>query len=472
LPLERAIQVLTEFGLTNVQARVYIAAVQLRVASASQLSKLSKVRKEDVYRSLPNLESLGLVEKILSAPLKIRATPGDQALSILIKQEQKKTKDKLKALKTKKSEIIQNIKLATEMPILQEDQANFSLLCNRTLIWGKVSNIITNTRKELDLVYDKKKLAKAIFDLAKELKQAIQNGARLRIISDLQEYTESFQKTLAKQLSPDTSIEIRYIDSPINHFLISDFKEAMLATNTEGDLAEHPNLWTNNTSLIEILHRNFENLWHTAIEAKNIMVNASSSKAFELSNKVKPTNHAIFVYKSLEEKHRTLFNYLNAGLTNNEAVIYVASEETTMEIRAAMKKHGIDDVEKHEKTGALQILNYDKVYIINGKFNIETTINFFQKECYRALEKFSGFSAIGEMSCFFKNKMVADLLNYEKEISERPMHCGRAICAYNTKDLEKTTHAINIYIELLQAHGKAFLTGTNHTLNNFDVRTS
>lgn len=74
-PVEKAAEMLSDFGLTRNQAKVYIATAQLGLSSVGQISKLSKVRREDVYRVLPKLEKKGLIEKLLGTPTKIRATP-------------------------------------------------------------------------------------------------------------------------------------------------------------------------------------------------------------------------------------------------------------------------------------------------------------------------------------------------------------------------------------------------------------
>ncbi len=51
-------------GLTVNQAKVYLAILKLEKSSVSQIAKLSKVRREDVYRILPSLEILGLIERL------------------------------------------------------------------------------------------------------------------------------------------------------------------------------------------------------------------------------------------------------------------------------------------------------------------------------------------------------------------------------------------------------------------------
>jgi len=75
---------LSEYGITYNQAKVYVAAAKLVIASVSQISKKSNVSREEVYRLLPKLEKLGLIEKTIERPLRIKATNFRAALSILI----------------------------------------------------------------------------------------------------------------------------------------------------------------------------------------------------------------------------------------------------------------------------------------------------------------------------------------------------------------------------------------------------
>ena len=75
---------LETFGLSRNQAVIYLTAVRLGLASFNEISRNSKIRREEVYRSVPVLEKLGLVERVLGNPIKVRATPVEEALPILI----------------------------------------------------------------------------------------------------------------------------------------------------------------------------------------------------------------------------------------------------------------------------------------------------------------------------------------------------------------------------------------------------
>lgn len=54
--LEKNAEISSDFGLTDNQTKVCIAISKLKMASVSQVSKGSKVRREDFYRMLSKLE--------------------------------------------------------------------------------------------------------------------------------------------------------------------------------------------------------------------------------------------------------------------------------------------------------------------------------------------------------------------------------------------------------------------------------
>jgi len=106
--LEENAETLAEFGLTKTQAKVYLAVVRLGLATIGQISKNSHVRREEVYRVLPSLEEMGLAERVLGPPIKIRATPVEEALAAMIKRFRDETGRKVAALEAITVELLKN----------------------------------------------------------------------------------------------------------------------------------------------------------------------------------------------------------------------------------------------------------------------------------------------------------------------------------------------------------------------------
>ncbi len=466
--LEKNVEVLVGFGLTRNQAKAYMAIARLRLASVGQISKASKVRREDVYRILPKLETLGLVEKMLGKPTKIRATPVEEALSLLIKHEEAAARKRVSTMKDKKETFLKHFARVPKIEL--EEKANFALLSKRESIMGKMLTMIKKAESEFCIVFSRSQIMQFIHILSKELQKTIKKGVKIRIISDLPEYEDSLPRVLETSLSPGDSIELRYTDLRSSHYMIVDFKEALISTTTEGNMAENPCLWTNSDSLVGVFQGDFENLWHSSVSWKVIETTAVPEKMISYMEQLRPTNHLIFVYDSQEAKYNVLFNYLKIGLDKDQAGVYVASEEDPGQIRDAMKQFGIE-VEKYEKIGALNICRYEEIYISEGEFNMTTTLDSWNRLYSRALKNgFNGLRVAGETAWFFKRELIPELINYEKSLHKAMDIPMIAICSYNAKNLNKSKDPIYVYTELARAHSTVLFTGMDQRLGRMEIR--
>jgi sugar-specific transcriptional regulator TrmB len=266
LPSEKNVEIMTDFGLTGNQAKVYLAAARLRLASIGQISKVAKVRREDVYRILPKLEKMGLVERLLGKPTKIRATPVEEALSLLIKHEEDTARERVSALKAKTETFLKDFAHTSRLEL--EEKAHFALLSKRESIMSKMLTMVKNAEREFDIACSGRKIMPFVHTFAEHLKRIIKKGVKVRIISDLAGYEDTLPRVIKEQVSPGNSIDLRYADLPSSHYMIVDFKEALISTATEGNMGENPCLWTNSDSLTGVFQGDFENLWHNSVSWK------------------------------------------------------------------------------------------------------------------------------------------------------------------------------------------------------------
>jgi hypothetical protein len=182
------------------------------------------------------------------------------------------------------------------------------------------------------------------------------------------------------------------------------------------------------------------------------------SEIIEFVSGMKPKDHVIMFYSKPEDKREVLFAYLKAGLDDGEAAAYVAGQESPEAIGQGMKSYGVD-VDVFERSGALHIINYSNWYAINGAFSILKTLNSWKKYFYKSITKgFKGLRIAGEMACFFENRMVKELVEYEKSLHrtfEVPMS---GICAYDSEVVgrEENWH---LFLDLIRAHSSVIITG-------------
>jgi hypothetical protein len=60
---------------------------------------------------------------------------------------------------------------------------------------------------------------------------------------------DSLLKEKVNKLIDGTSVHIKFNLEPLNNFIMSDEKEALITTSKESGLGESPSLWTNNSNL-------------------------------------------------------------------------------------------------------------------------------------------------------------------------------------------------------------------------------
>jgi hypothetical protein len=167
--------------------------------------------------------------------------------------------------------------------------------------------------------------------------------------------------------------------------------------------------------------------------------------------KLKPGSHGVFFYKGLREKHEVLSNFLEAGFENGEGAIYVATQESSKQLRRHMEDFGLN-VKSLEKDGVLRIFDYDRWYIIDGEVNVSQIMMMSQRLIDEAMEiGLKGLRGCGETACFFKHKKQKELLEYELMIGRKLVLPVTVLCVYDVnhaKFLDEKS-----FVNLIKAHG-------------------
>jgi hypothetical protein len=250
--------------------------------------------------------------------------------------------------------------------------------------------------------------------------------------------------------------------------MLFDKKQAMITTSPGHTFSDDNCLWTNDPNLVGIIHRDFEEQLRESLDWKELSV-APPQKLSRILKRLRPRDHVILIYDSLESKQSTLFAYIQYGLIQGEAAMYVCCEQTPDAIRDDMKEFGID-VNEYENKGALAIVPYTAVYIRNGKFNLSDVMDSWSKAYQEAISKgFKGMRVTGEMSCFIKHDLIEELLEYERALHtvlDIPM---TAICAYNSDVLSEVDNPIDVYSELVKAHGEV-LFAAQEKIGKIEIR--
>jgi len=248
-------------GLTLNQARVYLTILRLERTAVGQIAKFSKVRREDVYRTLPSLEKMGLIERLMGKPTEIRATPISDALTFLLAEEKIKSDERLSGMKSR----VQMLSLKDWKQPLPGEESIYILITEKKAILAKTSELIRNSKKEVALIADKARIMPVLSQFSDEFKQALRKDVQIRLLFE-GESLNGLLKEKVEKIIAGVSVHVRFHCEALNHFLMSDDKEALITTSKESGLGTSPSLWTNNSNLIGVLRTGFESDWKKAEE--------------------------------------------------------------------------------------------------------------------------------------------------------------------------------------------------------------
>ena len=160
---------LLNLGLSLNQAKIYLTILKLEKTPVAKLAKFSKVRREDVYRNLPALEKMGLIERLLGKPAEVRATPISDALTFLVAEEESKFDKRLSGMRN----TVQRLSIRDWKQPLPGEESIYILIGEKKAILAKTSELIKNSKKEVALIADKGRILPVLSQFSEECRQAV-----------------------------------------------------------------------------------------------------------------------------------------------------------------------------------------------------------------------------------------------------------------------------------------------------------
>ncbi|TRO54145.1 hypothetical protein E2P71_04855 [Candidatus Bathyarchaeota archaeon] len=188
----------------------------------------------------------------------------------------------------------------------------------------------------------------------------------------------------------------------------------------------------------------------------------STDEMDSLIQGIDTTDHVLLFYDTQESKRRILYSYLAEGLKQGKGITYIRTEETPQDVYTGLASHGID-VEPNLASGSILTPSYDEFYIVDGKAETLKILNKWHEMSSYFQSKGLGFRATGEVSCFFKEDKVRELLRYEYALHKVLYIPMDAICAYNLKTIVEKGYT-DVIMPLVRAHGKAVFTAEGGTM--------
>lgn len=268
---DEQIQLLSKLGLTYLQAKTYLAIARLGKADVKTISRTSKVARQDIYRIMPTIQKMGLVEKIVASPTLYKVTPIKESLCVLL---QNKTNECME-LQLKMKEFFNNFQNRVDETALQDEEQQFSIISSKRLLHKKLSEKDKAAQKSIDAIANWKTIRTTFFHRSQDVVNALKRGVKLRIITEEHEKDKQVEKII-QTFRRYPLFEIRYRSAPISiNAVIHDETEInmCIATLPDNDV---PSLCSTNARFIKVMAAYFEDLWNSALNKPKALVQKSS----------------------------------------------------------------------------------------------------------------------------------------------------------------------------------------------------
>ncbi|PNX52307.1 MAG: hypothetical protein BV458_10265 [Thermoplasmata archaeon M9B2D] len=445
--------ILSEFGLTENQVKVFIATARLGTPTVSEAAEASGVRREEVYRLLPELEKFGLIERLLGKPIRLKTPNPTASISLLVKLEKERAKERIADLSSRSQELLQYLGHHTaEVHADEELVSDFSLIQEKESIRTILFDMISQAKQQLDLLLSRADLTWLLSTHGEVLQSAVERGIKVRIISEPSAGRDRIPKILHRRFPSEIEIPMKYLLNPTAFYLLADHSQLLLITSGVNHLPSSNCLWTNNDSLVTLTHRNFEDHWHESVHWKTIDGITLSISPQDGAEGGTSHVHRLLLYQSSEVKYRVLFTFLKHRYDAGYMVLYVCSEDCIEDVKKEMYKFGFDR-KLIDSNDNLRVLEWHKWLLDDGSFSIEKAVDVWDELYSEAQDlNFKGLAATTDMQFFFDNDMIEELEEYEKQIHDMLESQMEIKCAYNEQAILSTKFPLQLYARLLGYH--------------------
>ena len=262
---DKEVAALRRLGLTEYEARIYLALIRMGPKKASELSYFGQVPRTKTYGAIRELERKGLLRIIPGKPdLYAPAAPSEHLLPVVTKlnREVKESEDIVQSLAV----LFESSKY-TKQYVIPEDVKEFWRIDGRKDILRKLTEILRDSTKSINYATSAWGLVRAYKAHSEVLEEAKNRGVVVRLLSQI----SSENSAVAKEFSE--ILELRQIAKPFGGTFVSvDSRQLVVIDSKPEDLKTDRGfdraIWTTNKLIAEVHDELFEQMWSTLPQFK------------------------------------------------------------------------------------------------------------------------------------------------------------------------------------------------------------
>ena len=255
---------LTEFGLSEKEARLYVYLLKYSESTITDLMKRLETYRLDVHRTIESLVERGMAEALMETPVVYVAVPLSDALGAMTRRH---TVEQQRIEAARKELVALAESLNFEVVTQEEVVAKFKMVKGITKAITMTSRILRRATTDVLFITAPYEIDAIVeFGAVDEYLAAARRGVRVRCITDIS------STNLVAARSVVNNIEVRHNDEYHGiRFLVADPKEnfTLVTFDPTRRVTDPLNawFWTNSSEYADYLRDNFELVWEQSIDA-------------------------------------------------------------------------------------------------------------------------------------------------------------------------------------------------------------
>ena len=254
---ESDIDFLIQLGLTKTQAKVYLTLLRLDAAKARTIYKNTNVPRPEVYRSLDELQKLGLVEKEITKPFVFHTPPLELCIQILMAKRNQEHRE----FQNKAKDFLQKIQ-AAKKPRPKNNEYKIFVIEGIKRIEILVKRQHQSARKEVNVLTTSNRWLRIMQFCVGDYIEALKRGVNYRVfVQDTQEHLKD--KKDVHMLMSYSNFELKVGKEPLKtNMAIFDQIEATINFFPSQPLNKSPLIVTCHPSFIQMCQDHFNAIWN------------------------------------------------------------------------------------------------------------------------------------------------------------------------------------------------------------------
>lgn len=248
-------ETLVELGLTNSEAKVYLAAARLGTATTTEIAAAAEKERSNTHHLLQRLEQLGLVDATLDSPTRFKSVEPKNAVDHLFELQ----KVRLKKLEEMKSSTLTSLVPAPVGTLPNTE--TFSVVRGRVRTYLRVIEMLSTCKSNASLLMSSNGLVRLsrFRNFVQLMGQKAGEGVKFRVVTEITKSNVEYVRILGEVA------EVRHVRNQTTNASIYDMKIGSVALSIndalEEDIADHVALWSNGASFVKMLASLFDSAW-------------------------------------------------------------------------------------------------------------------------------------------------------------------------------------------------------------------